>query len=121
MATEAIAALPDGPPLTPGELAVMLGIGSRTVSALAEDGKIASFRTPGGHRRFARAEAERFRAAYRPEGDWASLAGLAEALRVSTHTAQRWVKSGKVDGAVKDGTGEWLIPRATISAMTGGS
>ncbi len=122
MTTEATAALlPGGPPLTPGELAVMLGIDSRTVTQLAAEGKIASFRTPGGHRRFDRAEAERFKAAYRPEGDWASVADLAAALRVSPETAQRWVKAGKVAGAVKDGGGQWLIPRATIDAMTGGS
>lgn len=120
MAEAAAALLPDGPPLTPGELAVLLRVDSRTVSALAEAGKVASFRTPGGHRRFDRAEAERFAAGYRPEGDWASLADLAAAIRVSTRTARRWVKEGKVDGAVKDGAGDWLIPRATIKAMVGG-
>jgi len=38
--------------LTPAELATMVGVDPKTVSAWARDGRIAAVRTPGGHRRF---------------------------------------------------------------------
>lgn len=99
----------------------MIGVDAKTLARLAAAGKIASFKTPTGHRRYRRAEAERFAAAYRPEGDWVTVAELAAALRVDPASAQRWTASGKVEGAVKDGAGHWLIPRATLTAMTTGS
>lgn len=112
---------PEGRPLAPRDLAAMIGVDPKTVSRLAAAGRIASFRTMGGHRRFHRAEAERFAAAYHPEGEWVTIAGLAAALRVDGGTAVRWARGGKLPGAVKDGTGHWLIPRATLDAMTGGT
>jgi excisionase family DNA binding protein len=38
--------------LTPAEVAVMFRVDPKTVSRWALQGKIASVRTPGGHRRF---------------------------------------------------------------------
>jgi excisionase family DNA binding protein len=38
--------------LTPGEVAEMLDVDPKTVTRRANAGKLASFRTPGGHRRF---------------------------------------------------------------------
>jgi hypothetical protein len=96
----------------------MLGVDAASIRQIT-DGKVTSFRTPGGHRRFDRAEAERFAAAYRPDGDWATLPELARAMRVARKSAWRWIQAGKVPGAVRDGAGQWLIPRATFNAMTG--
>lgn len=38
--------------LTPGEVAAWLRVDSKTVGRWADAGRIKSFRTPGGHRRF---------------------------------------------------------------------
>jgi excisionase family DNA binding protein len=38
--------------LIPGEVARMLGVDPKTVTRLANRGKLASFRTLGGHRRY---------------------------------------------------------------------
>ena len=46
----------DGPLLTPGEVAGIFRVDPRTVTRWAEAGRIASVRTPGGHRRFREAE-----------------------------------------------------------------
>ncbi|MFD6097406.1 BldC family transcriptional regulator [Nocardiopsis flavescens] len=45
-------------PLTSGEVAQMMRVTSVTVARWADTGKLTSFRTPGGHRRFHRAEVE---------------------------------------------------------------
>lgn len=42
----------DDPILEPGDVARMLGVNPRTVKRWADDGRLPSFRTPGGHRRF---------------------------------------------------------------------
>ena len=42
--------------LTPAEVAALLYVDPKTVSRWATAGKIQSFRTPGGHRRFLRSE-----------------------------------------------------------------
>lgn len=42
--------------LTPGEVASMFRVDPKTVSRWAENGRIRSIRTPGGHRRFPEAE-----------------------------------------------------------------
>ena len=42
--------------LTPAEVAALLYVDPKTVSRWAMAGKIQSFRTPGGHRRFLRSE-----------------------------------------------------------------
>lgn len=45
-------------PLTSAEVATLFGVDAKTVTRWANTGKIPSFRTPGGHRRFRRAEVE---------------------------------------------------------------
>lgn len=42
--------------LTPAEVAARFGVAVKTVSKWADAGKLASFRTPGGHRRFHEAD-----------------------------------------------------------------
>ena len=43
-------------PLTPAEVGALFRVEAGTVTRWAREGKLASFRTPGGHRRFSRAE-----------------------------------------------------------------
>jgi excisionase family DNA binding protein len=38
--------------LTPGEVAVLFRVNAKTVTVWAKNGKLASIRTPGGHRRY---------------------------------------------------------------------
>ena len=54
--------------LTPSEVAAMFRVDPKTVTRWAKDGKIASVRTPGGHRRFRAAEV---RALLRGDGEGA--------------------------------------------------
>lgn len=42
--------------LTPGEVASMFGVDPKTVTRWARGGRLRSIRTPGGHRRFYRAD-----------------------------------------------------------------
>jgi len=42
--------------LTPGEVALMFRVDPKTVTRWASAGRIASIRTPGGHRRFRASE-----------------------------------------------------------------
>ena len=42
--------------LTPGEVAVMFRVDPKTVTRWASTGRIGSVRTPGGHRRFLKAD-----------------------------------------------------------------
>ncbi|MFW5420124.1 helix-turn-helix domain-containing protein [Nocardiopsis sp. CNT-189] len=44
------------PPLTSGEVADLFRVDPKTVTRWAATGKLRSFRTPGGHRRFAAAD-----------------------------------------------------------------
>ena len=44
--------------LTPGEVALIFRVDSRTVVRWANTGRIASVRTPGGHRRFRESEVQ---------------------------------------------------------------
>ena len=44
------------PLLTPGEVAAMFRVDSKTVTRWARDGKLTSIRTLGGHRRYREAE-----------------------------------------------------------------
>ncbi len=44
--------------LTPGEVAVLFRVDTKTVTRWARAGKISAVRTLGGHRRFRRAEIE---------------------------------------------------------------
>lgn len=43
---------PTDPLLTPGEVARLFRVDPKTVTRWAQDGRLASVRTPGGHRRF---------------------------------------------------------------------
>lgn len=51
-------------PLTSGQVADIFGVTSVTVGEWAESGKLRSFKTPGGHRRFRRADVEEFLASF---------------------------------------------------------
>ena len=44
--------------MKPGEVAAMFGVSVGAVAAWADEGKLRSFRTPGGQRRFARSDVE---------------------------------------------------------------
>lgn len=44
--------------LTPREVAAMFRVDPRTVTRWAKTGKLRAYRTPGGHARFSRADAE---------------------------------------------------------------
>lgn len=44
--------------MTPAEVAAMFKVDPKTVTRWARDGKLSSFRTPGGHRRYKRTEVE---------------------------------------------------------------
>ncbi len=46
--------------LTPGEVADIFRVTPDAVRQWADDGKLASFKTPGGQRRFLRSDVERF-------------------------------------------------------------
>lgn len=50
--------------MSPGEVAAAFRVNARTVTRWAQRGTIRSFRTPGGHRRFFRAEVEERLAAW---------------------------------------------------------
>lgn len=50
-------------PLTSAQVADRFGVTSETVGVWADEGKIPSFRTPGGHRRFLPADVDAFLAA----------------------------------------------------------
>lgn len=47
--------------LTPGEVAAMFRVASKTVTRWAHAGKLASFETLGGHKRFYRVDVEALR------------------------------------------------------------
>lgn len=46
--------------MTPGEVAGLFNVSITTVGNWADEGKLRSFRTPGGQRRFNRADVEKF-------------------------------------------------------------
>lgn len=45
--------------LTPGEVAVMFRVDAKSVTRWANAGRLRAIRTPGGHRRFLRAEVDK--------------------------------------------------------------
>lgn len=47
-------------PLTAGQVAKLFNVHPTTVIAWADAGKLPSFRTPGGHRRFLREDVDAF-------------------------------------------------------------
>lgn len=48
----------DERPLTPADVARMFNVSTNTVAKWADDGRLPSFRTPGGQRRFRRDDIE---------------------------------------------------------------
>lgn len=53
-------------PLTPSDVAAIFGVTTGTVGQWADDGKLPSFKTPGGHRRFRKADVDAFLATFEP-------------------------------------------------------
>ena len=47
-------------PLSPGQVAALFGVSVTTVASWADSGKLPSFRTPGGQRRFRKADVDAF-------------------------------------------------------------
>lgn len=54
-------------PLTPGQVAELFGVTIDAVANWADEGKLPSFRTPGGHRRFHQADVDALLAPPQPE------------------------------------------------------
>ena len=54
--------MPAGQWMTVRQAAQLLGVSEPTLRKWTDAGRIATFRTPGGHRRYLLAEIERFRA-----------------------------------------------------------
>lgn len=52
----------DDAPLTTGQVATIFGVTTTTVKRWADDGRLAHFRTPGNHYRFALSDVEAFKA-----------------------------------------------------------
>lgn len=52
--------------LTPAEVARIFGVDPKTVARWAKTGRIPSIRTPGGHRRYRRADVDRILAGEHP-------------------------------------------------------
>jgi excisionase family DNA binding protein len=55
--------------LSPGQVAKLVGVSAKTVSNWAREGRLTSFRTMGGHRRFRRSELEALFHASLGDGD----------------------------------------------------
>jgi excisionase family DNA binding protein len=53
--------------LTVGEAAKFIGVSEPTLRKWTDAGRIAAFRTPGGHRRYLRAELEQFKVSRRED------------------------------------------------------
>ena len=53
--------------LTPGEVAALFRVSTVTVAAWADSGRLGHFRTPGGQRRFRRADVDAFLAGGSPD------------------------------------------------------
>lgn len=51
-------------PLTSTQVADIFGVTAVTVGEWADSGKLRSFKTPGGHRRFRRADVDEFIASF---------------------------------------------------------
>lgn len=49
----------DDPLLRPEEVAELFGVDTKTIARWADEGKLSSTRTLGGHRRFRKSEVER--------------------------------------------------------------
>ena len=64
--------MPHSDPLSSGEVASLFGVDSSTVIRWADEGKLSSFRTPGGHYRFRREDVEAFLRPVEPTSEAAS-------------------------------------------------
>jgi len=53
--------------LTPAEVATLLRVDPKTVTRWANDGKLTSLRTPGGHRRYLLDEVRQYLSAIEPD------------------------------------------------------
>ncbi len=82
------------------EASQVLGVHIGTVREWADAGRLASYRTPGGHRRFKQADLQRFLTQRRQPGNSTPDARALDRVRESLHAASRsgppWV-SGSTD------------------------
>ncbi len=109
------------PLMTSGEVAALFGVGPHTVTYWGQKGRLTvADRTPGGHRRYQRAEAEPLAQAWRACREWPATATIAAALRVSQDTVSRWARNGRLPDAVQGIDGQWRVPPAILQAMVAG-
>lgn len=66
-------------PLTAGQVARIFNVNPLTVARWADSGKLASFRTPGGQRRFRRSDVEAFLEQPQPADNGSAIAPPAPA------------------------------------------
>ena len=84
MVAQSGAAVPGNDWVSMGRACKMLGVNESTMRRWADEGRVRSFRTPGGHRRFAEVDLHRLResaepARQRPHQDYEALGSLAVA------------------------------------------
>jgi excisionase family DNA binding protein len=85
--------------LTISEAADLLGVHPSTLRRWADDGDVPTMITPGGHRRFARADLERFADQQRQsrspgyEALWAEAAMMDTRDQITEHRASTWMTS----------------------------
>lgn len=98
--------MPDSKPVTQesaewlslGKAAALLGVHSMTLRRWSDSGRFPSYRTVGGHRRFATTDVQSYLAKQKQgPGDhhtenWASTALAETRQQVSHHTEHRWLK-----------------------------
>jgi len=110
---------------TPGEVARLFRVDPKTVTRWADRGKIASFRTPGGHRRYRAGEVNALlggtavprAAAVCPDGDVTLTSRqVARFAGVDVSTAQRWASDGKL-AASRTASGRWEFRAGEVRAF----
>ena len=74
--------------LTPSEVAGIFGVDPKTVTRWAQNGKISSFRTPGGHRRYWRSDVEAYMEA--------NTTKVKTELENANEVLRRFVQTGQV-------------------------
>jgi len=113
----------NGDVLTVREAASLLDVGVSTLKRWADAGILASFRTVGGHRRFARHEVERLRIQSRSrEVAWADLYTkendplviAAELLRARARLGSWWATADEVGGALHEVGRRWEAGEITV-------
>lgn len=109
---------PPAPPgvLTPGETARALGTTVKTLARWDAEGKLSSFRTAGGIRRF---RAEDITAITGGITDPVTAGDVARMFRVDTRTVARWAKDGKLSFFRTPG-GAYRYSRAGAEALVRG-